>query len=242
MNRAFLAILTTLTGMVMTSCTKYNIQGSSDIQDADGRMLYLKYIADGEIVSMDSCDVVHGSFKFSGPVDSVRVVTLCIDDQPVMPIVLENGDITVEMNNLRQNCSGTPLNDTLNMFNTRYRKITRQIDELSHQQSQAVMNGENIDSVNKRLAIEEERLMIQEDKLVTTFITENFDNCLGPYIFQIATGGYEYPILTAWIEALMTKATETFKNDPYVKEYMDAANHNRNIMTGMEEPVKMKKE
>ena len=31
----------------------------------------------------------------------------------------------------------------------------------------------------------------------------------------------------------MTKATERFKNDPYVKEYMEAANHNRDIMVGV---------
>lgn len=236
MNHILYVILATALGAAFTSCTKYHIQGSSDLQNADGRMLYLKDVIDDKIVNLDSCDMVHGKFSFSGSLDSVRIVTLCISEQPVLPIVLEDGDITVLLNMQKQTCTGTPMNDTLNTFNTRYQQLTEQLEDLSHQQSQAIMDGEDMDAVNQRLAQQEEALMLQEDKLVTSFITENFDNCLGPYIFKIATGGYEFPILTTWIEALMTKATERFKNDPYVKEYMDAAAHNRDVMTGVATP------
>lgn len=236
MNKTFSFILTLVLFLAFTSCTKYDIQGSSDLQNVDGRMLYLKDVVDEKIVNLDSCDMVHGKFKFSGAFDSTRIVTLCIDDQPVMPVVLEPGTISVTLNMQGQTCSGTPMNDTLNVFNTSYRRIAEKLDDLAHQQSQAIMNGENVDVVNRRLAVEEERLMVAEEKLVTDFIIDNFDNCLGPYVFQVATRGYEYPILTTWIEVLMTKATPRFKNDPYVKEYIDAANHNRDIMTGVAEP------
>ena len=233
MNRLLTAILTMILGMAVTSCTKYNIQGSSDLQNADGSMLFLKDVIDDKIVNLDSCDMVHGKFSFSGALDSVRIVTLCINEQPVLPVVLEDGDIIVTLNLQKQTCTGTPMNDTLNTFNMRYQKLAEQLEDLTHQQSQAIMNGEDMDDVNSRLAQKGEQLMIQEDKLVSTFITENFDNCLGPYIFKIATGGYEFPILTTWIEVLMTKATDRFKNDPYVKEYMEAAAHNRDVMTGV---------
>jgi len=49
----------------------------------------------------------------------------------------------------------------------------------------------------------------------------------------MATSSYEYPVLTPWIDALMSKATENFKNAPYVKEYMKVAHENQNIMTGV---------
>ena len=35
----------------------------------------------------------------------------------------------------------------------------------------------------------------------------------------------------------MSKASETFKNDTYVKEYMSAAQRNQNISNGMEMPA-----
>ena len=74
------------------------------------------------------------------------------------------------------------------------------------------------------------------DKLVTSFITENFDNVLGPYVFiNTCVNRYEVPMLDAWIEDIMSKATEKFKNDPQVKEYYQAAQENQNIMNGMKD-------
>ena len=80
-------------------------------------------------------------------------------------------------------------------------------------------------------------LVVKGDKIVTSFIEENFDNILGPYVFQMVTSAMEIPLTNAWIDALMTKATPKFKNDPYVKEFMQAAERNQAIMTGMEEPA-----
>ena len=197
------------------SCTKYNISGTSTLQNVDGRMIYLRGLVGDKIVDIDSCEMVHGKFKFSGSLDSVQVVTLCIDDYPMIPVVLEDGEVIIELNDGRQTCKGTPLND--------------------HRQSQAIMNGEDIEAVNQQIEMQHGELIMQEDKMVSAFISDNFDNCLGAYVFQMATSAYKYPILTPWIEALMTKATDTFKNSPYVKEYMQMAKQNQDIMTGMAE-------
>ena len=79
---------------------------------------------------------------------------------------------------------------------------------------------------------------MQEDSLVTNFIVENFDNVLGPGVFMMVTGNYQYPILTPQIEDIMSKATEYFKNDPYVKDYYEKAQENQAIMNGMKEMPK----
>lgn len=225
--------LVLLAAIVATSCTKYNISGSSDLQDVDGRMLFLKSFAGDKLVNIDSCDVVHGKFKFSGPLDSVRVVMLCMNDAAVIPVVLEDGNIEITVNSQKQECRGTALNDTLTNFNNRYRQIMVQLQDLSHQQSQSIMNGDDMDEVNQRLATMEQKLMVEEDKLISSFIAENFDNCLGPYVFQLATENYEFPVLAPWIEALMSKATDTFKKNAYVAEYMEMAKHNQDVMTGV---------
>jgi len=100
-------------------------------------------------------------------------------------------------------------------------------------QNQGYMNGENMDSINVILATKQRQLLMKEDELVTSFISANFDNCLGPYVFQLATSNYRYPVLVPWIEALMTKASQKFKDAPYVKEYMGVAKQNQDIMTGV---------
>jgi hypothetical protein len=119
-------------------------------------MLYLKDVINDNIVNIDSCDMVHGKFSFSGALDSVRIVTLCINEQPVLPVVLEDGNILVTLNMQKQTCTGTPMNDTLNTFNLRYQQLAEQLEDLSHQQSQAIMDGKDMDTVNNQLAEREE--------------------------------------------------------------------------------------
>ena len=72
---------------------------------------------------LDSCDVVHGQFTFSGSVDSVRMANIFMDDENVLPVVLENGDITIKIDNTQQMVSGTPLNDKLFKFFNKYNQL-----------------------------------------------------------------------------------------------------------------------
>lgn len=57
---------------------------------------------------------------------------------------------------------------------------------------------------------------------------------LGPGVFMMITSGYQYPILTPQIEDIMSKATEKFKNDPYVSDYYKTATENEARMQGLE--------
>lgn len=83
----------------LASCTnKYKIEGTSSVNSLDGKMLYLKSLRDGEWVKLDSAEVAHGLFSMKGKVDSVQMVTLYMDDESIMPIVLENGKIKVNLN------------------------------------------------------------------------------------------------------------------------------------------------
>ena len=234
MNKLIYALLSVL---ALTSCAKqYSIQGSSNISDLDGRMLYLKAIKNAELKTIDSCEVVHGQFKFAGSVDSARMASIFMDDESVMPIVMEEGDIKIVLNNTQQSCSGTELNEKLYGFIDQYNKLQSQYADLSHKENQGIMNGEDMDAVYREITAEAERITAAMDKLTTGFIVENFENVLGPGIFMMITSGYEYPEFTPWVDDIMSKATDTFKNDSYVKQYIQAAERNQNIMNGMESP------
>ena len=153
-----------------------------------------------------------------------------------MPIVLEEGDITIKFNTAKQTCTGTFLNDKLNDFIEQYNQITSQIGDLSHQEAQAMMDGKDMNVVYRELQKKSNSLREEADSLITSFIEQNFDNVLGPFVFRMATDT-EVPMTNAWIDALMLKATDSFKNDRYVKEFMEAANHNQAVMTGMDDPT-----
>jgi hypothetical protein len=100
-----------------------------------------------------------------------------------------------------------------------------------------LLDGEDEDVINETLSIEAARIAQLEDSLVTNFIIDNFDNVLGPGVFMMLTSGYPYPVLTPQIEEIMSKATASFKNDPYVKDYYRIAQENQARQTGLTDDV-----
>jgi hypothetical protein len=225
-----------LTIFLLTSCGQtYDIQGSSNLSSLDGRMLYLKVLQDNDFKSIESCDVVHGQFHFQGAFDTVRMANIFMDDEGILPLVLESGNISIKINNTQQTVSGTPLNDELFKFFSQYNQLKARQAELVHRHDQAIMDGQNMDVITAQLNREAAAISEEEDHLVTSFVTDNFDNVLGPGVFFMVTIGFQYPELTPWIEDIMSKATDKFKNDAYVKDYYQKAQENEQIMNGMKE-------
>lgn len=234
MNKILYALIVMAT---LASCAEsYSIQGTSSISSLDGSKLYLKTVKDQELKNMDSCDVVHGKFRFAGLLDTVKLANLYMDDESLMmPVVVEKGEIEIHIDNTGRRVSGTPLNDKLYQFINRHDQIGNEMNELSHKQSRMLLDGIDEAVINKQLSAEAARLAQQEDSLVTNFIVENFDNVLGPGVFMMITSQYRYPVLTPQIEDIMSKATKQFKNDPYVREYYQVAQENEQRMNGLSE-------
>ena len=222
MNKIFYAVVIIAT---LASCAEsYSIQGSSSVSSLDGSKLYLKTVKDQELKNLDSCDVVHGKFRFAGLLDTVKIANLYMDDQSLMmPVVVEKGEIEIRIDNTSRTVTGSPLNEKLYQFIQRHDQIGNELNELSHKQSRMLLEGIDEDVINRQLSAEAARLAQQEDSLVTNFIVENFDNVLGPGVFMMMTSGYQYPVLTPQIEDIMSKATKKFKEDAYVKEYYETA-------------------
>ena len=221
---------------LLTSCaSSYNVTGSSSMSALDGSKLYLQALKSGEIRNIDSCDVVHGEFHFAGLLDTVRVADLFMDDEVLLPVVLEEGDIQVKIGPAGPSVGGTPLNDSLYKFLDKHNQLISQMNELGHKQNQMILEGIDEDVIEEQLSVEASRITAEEDELVTKFIEANYDNVLGPGVFMMITSQYRYPVLTPQIEDIMSKATKTFKNDNYVKEYYKTAQENEQRMNGLSE-------
>lgn len=224
-NKVIYAVLTV--AIMVTACAEqttelYNIQGSSSVSVLDGSKLYLRVLVGEEMKNIDSCEVVHGDFGFSGQLDSTRLALLAIRDGG-MPLVIEKGDIKVTIDKTGNKVSGTPLNEKLYEYIDKHIQLDNQRGELGHKEAQMILNGMDEQSIRQTLATENQRLLQQIDSLETGFILTNLDNVLGPCAFQMLTNGYPYPVLTPQIEEIMGKATDRFKNDPYVKDYYSKA-------------------
>ena len=62
---------------------------------------------------------------------------------------------------------------------------------------------------------------------------------LGGTVSMMITSQYRFPVLTPQIEDIMSKATKQFKNDPYVREYYQAAQENEQRMNGLSETAEV---
>ncbi len=223
---------------LLTSCaSSYNVTGSSSVSAMDGSKLYLKALKQGAIRNIDSCDVVHGEFHFAGLLDSVRMANLFMDDESIMPVVLEEGEIVVKIGPTGPSVGGTPLNDSLYKFIDKHNQLINQMNELGHKQNQMILEGIDEQTIAQQLNAEAAQITAAEDDLVTKFIETNYDNVLGPGVFMMITSQYRFPILTPQIEYIMSKATKAFKDDPYVKDYYQTAQENEQRMNGLSDPV-----
>ncbi len=221
---------------LFVSCaTSYNVQGTSSVSALDGNKLYLRAMKSGTVKNIDSCDVVHGEFHFAGLLDTVRMANLYMDDESIMPMVLEEGEIVVTIGPAGTTVGGTPLNDSLYKFIDRHNQLVNQMSELGHRQNQMILDGIDEQAIGEELEVEAARITAEEDDLVTKFIEANFDNVLGPGVFMMITSQYRFPILTPQIEYILSKATQRFKEDVYVRDYLRAAHENEMRMNGLNE-------
>lgn len=221
-------------GLLMTSCAgEYAIQGSSSVSRLDGKMLFVKVPRDGQMVSIDSAEVVHGIFKMNGTADSTYLAALYMDDESLMPIVIEKGNIAIDISNARITVSGTTLNDKLYDFIAKKNAIDDKADELERSESRMIMDGVPEEEILQTLNTERGKLNDELNALVKDFVTENYTNPLGPGVFLMWCNNFPYPVMTPMIQEIVDGAPEAFTNDPLVKEYIQMAKANMEKLSTM---------
>lgn len=217
--------------LVLTSCAEqYNIAGNSSVPCLDGRMLYLRVSPDGGMqatettsVTLDSCKVVHGRFNFVGDVDTVRMAMLFTQNQCVMPLVIENGNLSIQVDNVAQRVSGGPLNDKLYTFFKKRNRLDNEMWELQQRTIRMIRDGKTPEEVQRKVGKKAQQLTRQTEELETQFIKENYDNVLGPGFFMLLCSQFPTPIITEQIESIVSGAPSQFLNDPYVRSYLQQA-------------------
>ncbi len=217
--------------LLCASCSRgYRIEGQSSVTSLDGKMLYLKTLQDGDWVAVDSAEVIHGLFKMKGPVDSVRMVTLYMGDEGLMPLVLENGHIRVDIANVQMKAEGTPLNDKLYEFIDKRNALELAIEEVDRKEARMVLDGVALDDIHDQLQQESDSLVGAMNDYLKLFITDNYENVLGPSVFMMMCSTLPYPVMTPNIEAILKDAPASFKDNVLVKDYVSKAKENMKLI------------
>jgi len=213
--------------LTFTSCSKsYKITGVSSVSSLDGKKLFLKVAKNGQWVAVDSAEVVHGEFTMKGSVDSVQMVSLFMDDDNIMPMVLEGGNIDVSISNTKLAVKGTPLNEKLYTFVDKKASMDARVADLGHKEAKMILDGVDPAEINQILTKESDQLMNEMNTYVKSFIAENYENVLGPGVFLMISSNFPYPLMTPAMEDMVKNAPDSFKNNPLIKEYVTKAHEN----------------
>lgn len=209
--------------LVATACTsQYNIDGNSSIAGLDGQKMYLRLVTlDGrqEMVCLDSCEVVHGTFNFGGVVDSVAMAELYMGSAPMMPVVLENGSLFIQMDNAMQSVSGGPLNDRLGAFLMKRGRIENELWDLNRRARNMVYEGKTVEQIVAAIDPLRNTLTEQLHSLEVDFVRENFDNVLGPgYFMRMCNATLGIPAMADQLIPILADAPQSFMNHPGVRQ------------------------
>lgn len=216
----------------LTSCGKqYYIEGSSSINRLDGKMLFIKTLQDGgQWLSIDSAEIIHGMFKMKGKVDSIQFAFLFMNDDNIMPLVVENGKINVSIAYDKVDASGTPLNNALYEFINKKSDLDMRIEDLESKEARMVLDGVGLKEIYEQINKEGEQLAKESEEYVKKFMSDNYETILGPNVFVMLCSNLPYAIITPQIEGILKDAPYTFKSHRLVREFTNKAKENMQLI------------
>jgi hypothetical protein len=227
--------------LALASCSKrYKIEGSSSVNRLDGKMLYVKTLGEnGGWTAVDSAEIIHGMFRMKGRADTALFASLFMNDDNIMPLVVENGNIKISIAYDGLKASGTPMNDALYEFIDRKGEFDRKIEALESKEARMVLDGVGLKEIYEEINKEGDALARASREYVKKFIADNYETILGPNVFVMLCGSLPYPVLTPQIEDILKDAPYTFKSHRLVKEFTGKAREN---MQSLEERQRMQEE
>lgn len=210
---------------VFSSCaSQYNIDGSSSLACLDGQKLYLRMVSSHgtttRTIDLDSCEVVHGRFNFGGSVDSITLAEVYMGTERLMPIVLESGELLIQVDNYEQSVTGSPLNDRLNNFRRERSRLDAALWEIDNTQRRLLYAGKPIEEVRHQLDGKRRKIQERIENLEVAFVLDNASNPLGPGYFSLLVQEMGHPTLTRQIQRILDAAPDRFFAYPSVSEVL----------------------
>lgn len=215
--------------LLCASCSEtLTVQGTTSLSELENRTLHLKVFDGNDFLSIDSARVVHGKFGFRVDVDSAVQTRLFVDSDPraIMPIVLDGNPITVTITEAEQRVDGSALNDSLAQFIRQFEELRSRFMQLPRLEAQLILQGVDPDEANQQLINEHSDIVSAHDALVMPFMRRHMNDVLAPAAFMIVTAEMDVPMMTPWIEQIVTFASPQFMADPYVREFIRMAREN----------------
>ncbi len=211
---------------VFFSCSeRYCIKGTTD-GFYNGEQAYIKVDSGGVWYTVDSCDILHGCFEMSGEVETPFLSSLFIGEEAIMPVIIENGDIAVELSMRDANISGTHLNNQLARFIEDKEGYERLIMDIERHETTLILDGKTAESAAAMVRDSLAAVGDSMNEFIVKSIRTHYNTVLGPCLFQLLCSAMPYPYMTKQIESILADAPQSFKENEFVKKFIEVATEN----------------
>ena len=214
-------LMMTLAGLMLAlaSCTgHYRIDGVVETLGYEGRELSLIEFLPYRTTKYDSCVVNHGRFQMTGKADTTRLVFLCKDNRPIIPIYIEKGNAKVSLLPTEMTVSGTRQNDLFYSFLKKKIAYDNLYEDLS--QRRFSMSRQGLDSRRMEIIQDSLRIVVDEcEDMICTFMKQNYGEPAAVGVFMMLSAAPATEI-SPLLRRILDAAPEKFLRQSYVNGYI----------------------
>lgn len=221
-------LVLTMAGLMlaMMSCTgHYKIDGVVETLGYEGRELSLIEFLPYRTTKVDSCIVRHGRFQMTGKADTTRLVFLCKDNRPIIPVYIEKGNAKITLLPTEMTVSGTRQNDLFYSFLKQKIAYDNSYEDMS--QRRISMSRQGLDPRRMEIIQDSLRIIVDEcEEMICDFMALNYNEPAAVGVFMMLSAGPSNDV-PALIKRILDAAPEYFLNQSYVEGYTRRMGYNR---------------
>lgn len=212
--------------LAMMSCTgHYKIDGVVETLGYEGRELSLIEFLPYRTTKVDSCIVRHGRFQMTGKADTTRLVFLCKDNRPIIPVYIEKGHAKVTLLPTEMTVSGTRQNDLFYSFLKQKIAYDNSYEDMS--QKRISMSRQGLDARRMEIIQDSLRIIVDEcEEMICDFMALNYNEPAAVGVFMMLSAGPANDV-PALIKRILDAAPDYFLEQSYVDGYTRRMGYNR---------------
>ena len=212
--------------LAMMSCTgHYKIDGVVETLGYEGRELSLIEFLPYRTTKIDSCMVRHGRFQMTGKADTTRLVFLCKDNRPIIPVYIEKGNAKITLLPTEMTVSGTRQNDLFYSFLKQKIAYDNSYEDMS--QRRISMSRQGLDARRMEIIQDSLRIIVDEcEEMICDFMALNYNEPAAVGVFMMLSAGPANDV-PALIKRILDAAPDYFLEQSYVDGYTRRMGYNR---------------
>ena len=204
----------------LVSCNKSTFNVNVELQNAEGKTIYLKKMFNNEFITLDSAIMQNNMVNFIVEVNNPSThYQLTIKDSNPIRFFSENNDVKITgdvKNRDSFNVTASYAQQLVNEYNVEYKKYNQQRRELSEKFREAHQN--NDEATMKKLETEFDQIEKNTNNYQKLFLTKNSNNFVAPYILYTNRYNYELNELEDFVNNFNIKEESEYSKllDEYI--------------------------